>query len=215
MLAALLISINWLVYIYAIASNQATAASLGYYVNPLISIVLAFLILKEKMSRLTIVSVTVACLGVLFLIINTGRLPSITLLLAGSFAFYGLIKKKVTLSSDVAMLVEATMIAPFAIYYLLVWDKGSFWTYSLGQQLLLALSGLITALPLLLFAEAVKRSPLSIIGFIQYINPTIQLLIALLIFGERVGSGEWLGFSLIWLAIVIFLFGQGLYLRKR
>lgn len=207
-LAALLIATNWLVYIYAIGSGQATAASLGYYVNPLISILLAYLVLRESLSRVTILAILVAMLGVIVLMVNTGSIPMVTLVLALTFAFYGLIKKQVALPSDIGMLIEAGLICPAALTYLIFFAPNSFWSFSLKQQVLLALSGLVTAIPLLLFAEAVKRAPLNIIGFIQYINPTLQLMIAVFIFHEKVSLGEWIGFIFIWLAIAIFVLGQ-------
>lgn len=206
--ASLFIAINWLVYIYAFGSGQATEASLGYYLMPLVSVLLSILFLGEKLLRLEWFAVGLAGLGVLVLIGLTGQLPLITLILALSFGIYSLLKKRVHLSSDVAMLVESGIILPFVVGYLIFLSPVSWFEFSLLEQGLLALSGIITAIPLLLFAEAVKRAPLNQVGFIQYINPTLQLGIAIIIFGEDITRGEFLGFSLIWVAVGVFIFAQ-------
>ncbi len=207
-MAGFLIALNWLTYIYAVGHGQATEASLGYYVMPLVSVVLALIFLKESLSRWMVYAVCLAGAGVCILVANTEKIPQITILLAFSFAFYGLLKKNVRLPSDLAMLVEAAVIAPLAIVYLVFFSKESLSDYSLRENLLLAASGIVTSLPLLLFAEGVKRAPLNLIGFIQYINPTMQLLIAVLVFNETIGRGELLGFALIWLAVFLFVIGQ-------
>lgn len=213
-LASFLIAINWLSYIYAVTNQQATQASLGYYIMPLVSVLLSLIFLRERLDRWTVCSVLLAAFGVVILILNTGRVPFITFLLAFSFAFYGLIKKNIKLSSDTAMLVEAAVIAPLALVYLFFFSNENLFDYSLWENILFAASGFITAVPLLLFAEGVKRAPLNLIGFIQYINPTMQLLIAVLIFGEAITLGELRGFIFIWLAVLIFITGQILMLRK-
>ena len=213
-LASFLIAINWLSYIYAVTNQQATQASLGYYVMSLVSVLLSLIFLRERLDRWTVFSVLLAAFGVLILILNTGKVPFITFLLAFSFAFYGLIKKNIKLSSDVAMLVEAAVIAPLALAYLFFFSNESLFDYSLWENILLIVSGFVTAVPLLLFAEGVKKAPLNLIGFIQYINPTMQLLIAVLIFGEAITLGELRGFIFIWLAVFIFIMGQILMLRK-
>ncbi|MBM7636326.1 EamA family transporter RarD [Streptococcus saliviloxodontae] len=215
LLASVLIATNWLVYIYAVGNGQATEASLGYYILPLFSVVLSLVFLKEKLSMWTWISVFIAVTGVGLLVANTGSLPVISLILTISFGLYGFVKKGVKLSSDVAMLVEAVVIAPFALVYLIFFSKESFLDYSLYENFLLIISGAVTAIPLLLFAEAVKRAPLNQVGFIQYINPTIQLLIAIFIFGETITIGELKGFVCIWLAIGIFILGQVVELRQR
>ncbi|MBM7642933.1 chloramphenicol-sensitive protein RarD [Streptococcus loxodontisalivarius] len=213
--ASLLIATNWLIYIYAVGNGQATEASLGYYILPLFSVLLSLLFLKEKLSTWTWVSVLMATAGVLLLVVNTGHLPLVSLILTFSFGLYGFIKKGVKLSSDVAMLVEAMIIAPFALIYLLFFSKENLLDYSLYENVLLVLSGPITAIPLLFFAEAVKRAPLNQVGFIQYINPTIQLIFAIFLFGEGITMGELKGFICIWIAIAIFIFGQIAELRKQ
>ena len=212
--ASFLIAANWLIYIYAVGHDQATQASLGYYIMPIVSILFALVFLRESLSRSMWVAVVLAFIGVLVLVANTGKLPMVSLGLALSFGFYGLIKKGVRLSSDVAMLVESGLLLPFVAIYLVFFSPEAFSSYSSMEMFLLAISGIVTAVPLLCFSEAVKRAPLNLIGFIQYLNPTIQLLVAILIFGETVSFGELKGFLFIWVAILVFVTGQILNLRK-
>lgn len=213
-LAGILIASNWLTYIYAVGHGQATQASLGYYINPILSIFLSLIFLRERLSLWMWLSLGTAATGVLVLIGNTGQLPLVSLGLALTFSFYGLLKKQLGVSSDVAMLFEALILLPFVVIYLVFFSQTSFLSYSTTEVGLLALSGLVTAVPLLCFSEAVKRAPLNLIGFIQYINPTIQLLLAVTLMGETIRPGECPGFILIWLAIGIFILGQVIALRK-
>ena len=214
LLASFPIAANWLIYIYAVGHGQATQASLGYYIMPIVSILFALVFLRESLSRSMWAAVVLAFIGVLVLVANTGKLPMVSLGLALSFGFYGLIKKGVRLSSDVAMLVESGLLLPFVAIYLVFFSPEAFSSYSSLEMFLLAISGIVTAVPLLCFSEAVKRAPLNLIGFIQYLNPTIQLLVAILIFGETVSFGELKGFLFIWVAILVFVTGQILNLRK-
>ena len=212
LLASFLIAANWLIYIYAVGHGQATQASLGYYI--IVSILFALIFLRESLSRTMWAAVVLAFIGVLVLVVNTGKLPMVSLGLALSFGFYGLIKKGVRLSSDVAMLVESGLLLPFVVIYLIFFSPESFSSYSIMEMFLLAISGVVTAVPLLCFSEAVKRAPLNLIGFIQYLNPTIQLLVAILIFGETVSIGELKGFLFIWIAILVFVTGQIVTFRR-
>ena len=214
LLASFLIAANWLIYIYAVGHGQATQASLGYYIMPIVSILFALIFLRESLSRTMWAAVVLAFIGVLVLVANTGKLPMVSLGLALSFGFYGLIKKEVRLSSDVAMLVESGLLLPFVAIYLVFFSPESFSSYSSVEMFLLAISGVVTAVPLLCFSEAVKRAPLNLIGFIQYLNPTIQLLVAILIFGETVSFGELKGFLFIWMAILVFVTGQIVTFRR-
>ncbi|GFH40062.1 EamA family transporter RarD [Pseudolactococcus insecticola] len=213
-LASFLISINWLVYIYAIAHGEATAASLGYYINPLFSVVLAVVFLKEKLENFTKISIILASLGVIILTVQGGHLPIISLLLPLSFGTYGFIKKNVSLSSDVAMFVESLVVSPLVLIFIVFFAKHRPSDYTLSQIIFLILSGIITAIPLLLFAEALKRAPLNVVGFVQYLNPTIQLLIAIFIFHEAFEMKNLYGFVAIWLAILVFIIGQVLLIKK-
>lgn len=213
-MASFLIAINWLTYIYAVAHGQATQASFGYYIMPLFSILLAVIFLHERLSPWMTLAIIIAGIGVGVLAFDTGQIPLVSIILALSFGLYGLVKKNIRLSSDVAMLVESSLVTPFVLIYLLAFSKESMLDYTWLENSLLILSGVVTAVPLLLFAEAVKRAPLNIIGFIQYINPTIQLIIAVLIFKETIASGQLKGFVFIWIAIVVFVLGQLIVMRK-
>lgn len=213
-LASFLIAINWLTYIFAVAHGQATQASFGYYIMPLVSILLAVIFLHESLSSWMLSAIAIAGFGVGMLAFDTGQVPLVSIVLALSFGLYGLVKKNVRLSSDVAMLVESSLVLPFVIIYLVAFSKESMLDYTLLENVLLVISGVVTAIPLLLFAEAVKRAPLNIIGFIQYINPTIQLIIAVLIFKETIAVGQLKGFIFIWIAIAVFILGQVIVMRK-
>lgn len=213
-LASFLIAINWLTYIFAVAHGQATQASFGYYIMPLVSILLAVIFLHESLSSWMLSAIAIAGFGVGMLAFDTGQVPLVSIILALSFGLYGLVKKNIRLSSDVAMLVESSLVLPFVIIYLVIFSKESMLDYTLLENILLVISGVVTAIPLLLFAEAVKRVPLNIIGFIQYINPTIQLIIAVLIFKETIATGQLKGFIFIWIAIAVFILGQVIVMRK-
>ena len=213
-LASFLIAINWLTYIFAVAHGQATQASFGYYIMPLVSILFAVIFLHESLSSWMLSAIAIAGFGVGMLAFDTGQVPLVSIILALSFGLYGLVKKNIRLSSDVAMLVESSLVLPFVIIYLVIFSKESMLDYTLLENILLVISGVVTAIPLLLFAEAVKRAPLNIIGFIQYINPTIQLIIAVLIFKETISAGQLKGFIFIWIAIAVFILGQVIVMRK-
>ena len=191
LLASFLIAANWLIYIYAVGHGQATQASLGYYIMPIVSILFALVFLRESLSRSMWAAVVLAFIGVLVIVANTGKLPMVSLGLALS-----------------------GLLLPFVAIYLVFFSPEAFSSYSSMEMFLLAISGIVTAVPLLCFSEAVKRAPLNLIGFIQYLNPTIQLLVAILIFGETVSFGELKGFLFIWVAILVFVTGQILNLRK-
>ncbi|WEV45700.1 EamA family transporter RarD [Streptococcaceae bacterium ESL0687] len=212
--ASIFIAINWLIYIYAVSSNQASAASLGYYINPLISVLLAVIFFKESLNRYTKFSIFLALSGVVLLTVQNGSLPVISIILPLSFAFYGLAKKFTNLSSDVSMFVESLFLSPLVITYLLFFSKTNPSNYTSLEITCLALSGVITAIPLLLFSQAIKLAPFNIIGFIQYLSPTIQLLIAVFIFKEPLNQGNLNGFIFIWLSILIFSYGQVKDMKK-
>ncbi|MFC3931584.1 EamA family transporter RarD [Streptococcus dentapri] len=215
LLASLLIALNWLTYIYAITNGYATQSSLGYYMMPLVSVLLALVFLKESLTPATSLAVIIASLGVVLLLIQTGQLPVIALVLAFSFGFYSLIKKGTKLSSDVALFFKAGVILTFVLIYLLFFNQESPLDYSLSENILLAMSGIVTAIPLLLYAEALKRAPLNLIGFIQYLNPTIQLLIALFVFKEDLSKEQLTGLIFIWIAIIVFVLRQVLLYNKQ
>jgi chloramphenicol-sensitive protein RarD len=215
-IASIMITINYGVYIWAINSNKIIEASLGYYINPLLAVLLGIIIFKEKVNFLTGTALIVAFVGVLIKAIQYGKIPWISLSLAVSFALYGAIKKSVSVSPTVGITLEVAMITPFALIYIglrNISGVGAFNTQGASIIFLLIGSGVATAVPLLLFASGAKRIPLSLIGFTQYICPTIVLLIGIFMYNEGFTTIDMIAFGFIWLAIVIYSFSQ-VSLRK-
>ena len=216
LLAALLISINWLVYVWAVVSGFIIEASLGYFINPLISVLMAVILLHERLRRWQWVAVSLAVLGVVYLTVLHGTLPWIALALAFSFAFYGLIKKKSPLGALFGLTLETGILLLPATVYLLILESdgtGAFLHSGTTIDLLLLGSGLVTCAPLLLFAAAAKRIPLALLGILQYIGPTLQFLIAILIYHEPFTVNKLIGFAIIWTALLIFAI-EGLLVRR-
>ncbi|MEH7180335.1 EamA family transporter RarD [Neobacillus vireti] len=207
LLASLLISINWFVYIFAVNTNHIVEASLGYFINPLIAVLLGVFVLGEKMNVWQAVSFVVAGIGVVYMTLSLGTFPWIALLLALSFGFYGLSKKLLKVDSILGMLLETLFIVPFALMflaYLGINGEHSFATGTLKNDLFLIGSGIATALPLIWFGIGAQKIPLYLVGFLQYISPTISLLLGVLIYGESFTKDHAVSFSCIWLALVIF-----------
>ncbi|KQL44051.1 transporter [Brevibacillus choshinensis] len=207
LLCSLLISANWLLYIWAVNSNQVMETSLGYYMNPLISVLLGVVFLKEKLRLGQWVALGMAALGVLYITLMYGQMPWVALSLAMTFAFYGLAKKVVNLEAMIGLAWETIFVAPIALIYLIMLQvNGTGTAIELeGWKLaMLALAGVGTAMPLYWFAQATKRLPLSTLGFIQYLSPTIQLLSAVFLFGEKFTTTHLVSFSLIWGALLVF-----------
>jgi chloramphenicol-sensitive protein RarD len=219
-LAAVVIYINWQVYVFAVVDNQVLEASLGYFINPLVTIALATIFLKEKLNLLQWISVALGGVAVLVLTVGYGRVPIIALILAFSFGIYGLTKNKVgaKVSAVGSFTVETTLLLPLGIAQL-IWLSGlvqiQFGNSGLIPSLGLAGYGVLTAIPLLLFGAAAKRVPLSYIGFMQYLTPTLQFLIGLLIFQEPMPTARWLGFVMVWLALSLLTFDALRQLRSR
>jgi len=206
-LSGILISGNWLIYIWAVNHNHVLETSLGYYSNPLVSILLGIIFLKERLSLPQVSSFVLATIGVMVLTFQYGKFPWVALSLAISFGLYGLVKKKVNLSSTTGLTVETMVVTPLAIAFLLsqyIAGTGKFGQLSISTDLLLMGTGVVTAIPLLLFAEAAKRIPLSMLGFIQYISPTITLCLGVFLFHEQFSKTHIIAFSLIWLALIIY-----------
>jgi chloramphenicol-sensitive protein RarD len=206
-LASVLISINWFVYIFAVNTNHIVEASLGYFINPLVAVLLGVFVLGEKMNRWQAVSFVVAGIGVVYMTLSLGTFPWIAIILAVSFGFYGLSKKLIKVDSILGLLLETLFIVPFALLflaYLGINGQHSFATGSLKVDLLLLGSGIATALPLLWFGIGAKKIPLYLVGFLQYIAPTISLLLGVLIYGESFTKDHAVTFSCIWIALIIF-----------
>ena len=202
-LTSILISINWLVYIWATNNGHVVEASLGYYINPLIIIAFGIVLLKEKMRKLQWTAVGIASLGVLVLTIDYGRLPWVALALAISWGSYGVVKKQLGLGALEGLAIE-TLIAslPYLLYLIYIGNKGTGqFGHGVGLTILLISAGAVTAIPLLLFNGSTTRLPLTVIGLLQYITPTIQFSIGVWIRHEDMPTARWIGFIIIWVAL--------------
>ena len=209
--ASIIITINWGLYIWAVNSGKIVDASLGYYINPLLAVLLGVIIFKERLNTWTKSALVVASIGVMIKIIQYGEIPWISLGLAVSFALYGAIKKSVKASSVIGLTLETAMIAPVAAIYIAfrhVNGVGAFQTENTMILFLLIGAGAVTAIPLLLFASGAKRLPLSVIGFAQYIAPTISLTIGIFVYNERFTTVDLIAFGFIWAAIMVYSLPQ-------
>ncbi|MBM7701997.1 chloramphenicol-sensitive protein RarD [Bacillus iocasae] len=205
--ASVLISLNWFIYIWAVNNDHIIEASLGYYINPLVSILLGIVVLKEKLNFWQGISVLLAAVGVLFLTMQYGQFPWISILLALSFGIYGLVKKLMNMDAKIGLTFETLMVTPVAlIYFLLLMAKGtsSFGTASILDTLLLIGGGVATAMPLLYFAKGAKLIPLSMVGFLQYIAPTITLFLGVFVFHEHFTKVHMVAFLFIWGGSIVF-----------
>jgi len=212
-LAAILIAANWLVYVYAVVTDQVASASLGYYINPLVTVALGVVVLGERLRRMQLVAVGIAAIAVAVIGIEMGTLPWISLALAFSFGFYGLIKKRVGASVDAitGLTVETLVLAPFALVALVWMSRAGTLTFAargseglgLHHDLLLVSAGIATVGALLLFAAGAARLPLNITGLLQYIAPTMMFMLAVWYFHEPMPAGRWIGFALVWVALVL------------
>ncbi len=207
-IAAVLIAINWVVYVGAVAAGQVTDASLGYFLNPIVTVGLGVLVLGERLRRLQWVAVAIGLAAGLYLSLVGGRVPWIALTLAFSFALYGLTKKKLgaTLAALHGLTVETVVLAPVAlglIAWLGITGNQTFTGGAPVHPTLLVLSGVVTAVPLLLFAAAARRVPLTTIGLLQFVTPVLQLLCGVLLLGEEMSQARWVGFGIVWLALAL------------
>jgi len=212
-----LMSGNWLIYIWAVNSGHIIESSLGYFINPLVNVLLGVIFLRERLRLWQWISVGLATAGVLYLTVSYGALPWIALSLAFSFGFYGLIKKTAALESIPGFTIETGFIVLPALAWLLFLEfsgRGAFGHGSVQTTLLLVLAGVATGLPLLWFGAAARRIHLSTLGFLQYIAPTFQFLIGVLIYGEDFSQDRLIGFSIIWIALLIYSLESVLRRRK-
>lgn len=207
-LASLFIAANWLTYVIAVNSGHVTEAALGYFINPLVSVVFGIIFFREQLRRLQVLSVLIAFAGVVLLTVLGGQPPLLALLLAFTFGVYGAIKKQVKLSAAGSLTAETLVLLPLAVVYL-IWlessGQGTFLDNGPSHMLLLISSGVVTAIPLLMFAMAAKAIPLSTVGMLQYITPTLQMLWALFVVNEHLEPVRWIGFIIIWIAVAIYL----------
>lgn len=205
--SAVMITINWLTYVWAVGNGHVVEASLGYFINPLVSVLLGVLFLSEKLNPRQWIAVALAALGVAWLTWQVGRPPWIALTLAFSFGLYGFVRKTVVVDAVAGLAVETLLILPFALAWLLFeYGRGAsvFGVVSWQLDALLVTSGLLTAVPLVLFAFGVRRVPLTTIGLLQYMAPTLQLITALLVFKEPFTAVQAVGFGCIWLGLVVY-----------
>ena len=210
--SGLLVSVNWLVYVYGVNTARTADAALGYFINPLVTVALASLVLRERLRPVHRVSIALASTAVVLLVVLQGSLPWISLALAFSFALYGLVKKRIGPEVDAltGLTVESAVVTPIALVYLshLAWQGQSAWQApGQGWQImaLLGVAGPVTAVPLLLFAAGTRRVPLSVVGMGQYIAPTIQFLLAWAVFHEQIPPARWAAMVLVWAAVAVFI----------
>ncbi len=206
-IAAVLLSLNWLIYVWGVNSGFIVETSLGYYINPLISVLLGVIFLRERLRPLQWVPVGIATLGVGYLTFVYGRLPWIALSLAFSFGFYGFVKKLSPLGSLYGLTLETGIVFPIALVYLVFvgfTGTGAFLHDGGRVDLFLISAGIVTTIPLLMFASAAKQIPLTIIGLLQYVAPTLQFLIGVFIYKEAFDQSHLIGFGIVWVALIIF-----------
>ena len=204
--SSVLIAVNWGVFIWAVTADRIIETSLGYYITPLVSFVLGVAFLGERLSRLQMIAVALACLGVLNQTLSLGYLPWVSLVLAVSFGVYGLIRKQVDVESLEGLTVEAIILAPLSlgyIVYLVSSGQGAFFHVGVATDFLLILAGPLTAIPLLMFSAGVRLIRLSTIGFLQYLAPSISLMIAVFYYDEPFTHAHAITFALIWSALAL------------
>lgn len=205
--ASLLISINWLTFIWAVNNSHIIQTSLGYYINPLVSVLLGMLVLKERLSFWQVFSFLLALAGVLNMTLRLGSFPWVALTLAFSFGLYGLLKKMINLGAVAGITAETLIITPVALTYLVFVHKAGQGAFGAGTTLvtgLLAGAGVVTAVPLILFAGGAIRLPLATVGFLQYISPTITLLLGVFLYHEAFTAAHMVSFIFIWAALTIY-----------
>jgi chloramphenicol-sensitive protein RarD len=206
-LASALISVNWVIYIYAVNNGHVVDAALGYFINPLVTVALGLLVFRERLNRAQFAALGIAVIAVVVLTVEVGALPVIGLGLALSFGLYGAIKKVVPVDPRVSVGIEAGLASPFAVAYIVVLQvtgQGTFTGHGPSHVVLMILSGVFTAVPLLLFAAAAQRLPLVTMGLLFYLTPAMQLTWGVVVGHEPMPPARWLGFALIWVALAVF-----------
>jgi chloramphenicol-sensitive protein RarD len=217
-LTTLFIATNWFTFIYAVSLGKVLQSSLGYFINPLVSVLCGYLFLSERLTRLQWISIGLAVVGVVIQTWLVGELPVLSLLMAFSFGLYGLLRKVVAVDSLVGLLIETALLAPLALIYLAVLHnsgEAAFLAGSLGMDVTLALSGVVTAAPLLLFGSAMKKLRLSTMGILQYIVPTSHFMLAVFVYGEDFSVAHLTSFIFIWAGLIVFSFSAFKAARAR
>ena len=219
-LAGLLLAANWVIYVAAVVAHHVTEASLGYFLNPIVTVAIGVVVLRERLRAMQWLAVAIGLTAGIYLTIDFGRPPWIAIGLAFSFAFYGLMKKRLgtSLGAFQSLTSETAVLVPVALA-VLVWvaiaGETTFTVDSPAHPLLLASSGLVTAVPLLLFAAAARRVPLVTIGLLQFITPVLQLLCGVLLLGETMKTSRWIGFGIVWVALLVLMFDSVRSVRTR
>ena len=204
--AAVLISLNWGGYIWGVTHGHVVETALGYFIGPLVSVLLGVFLLGERLRRPQWVAVGLGVVAIVVLVVGYGQVPWIALMLACSFATYGLVKKLAGVGAPEGLALETLILLAPALGYMIALQLSgdlAFAHDSVGNTLLLAAAGPVTAIPLLCFSAAVTRIPLTMIGLLQYITPTLQFLVGLVVFGEDMPASRWIGFGLVWLALTV------------
>ena len=208
MCSGIAVAINWGLYIYAVNSGHILDASLAYYLNPLMAIALGFIVFKEKLLKMQWVSIGIAATGIILAIVMYGTVTVFALIIGASFAIYGAIKKNVACSGLVSTFVEATFLSPFAIAYILWAEQsgaGAAGVLQGTEFLLLPLAGVVTSIPLLVYSAGITKVSLSLSGILMYINPTLQLLIGILLYQETFDVARKVMFVCVWIAVILFI----------
>jgi chloramphenicol-sensitive protein RarD len=207
LLSASLVATNWLTFIYGVTSGRILETSLGYYINPLVNVVLGMIVFRERLSRLQTIAVALAAAGTLHLTVSYGRLPWIALTVAVTFGIYGLIRKIVNIPSIEGLFVETSLLFPLAAVYLAVLavrGTGAFVADGTSTTLLLASAGLVTALPLIWFAGAARRLPYATVGLCQYLSPSLAFVLGVFVYGEPFTRTHAVAFACIWASLAVF-----------
>lgn len=213
--SALLLSANWFTYIWAVNNGRTIEGSFGYFINPLFMVILGVLFLKERPDKLSWIAIGLAAIGIIYTVIVYGAIPWIALVLVISFGFYGLLRKTAPLESLAGLTLETAILFLPALAVLIYFErsgKGVWGHLPFEQNLLLSLAGIATSLPLLFFAYGARRIQLTTVGILQYIAPTFQFFIGLIIFREEFSQQRMIGFSFVWLALIIYTFNN---IRKK
>ncbi|MRT94819.1 EamA family transporter RarD [Ancylomarina sp. 16SWW S1-10-2] len=217
LLSSILIGSNWGLYIYAVNSNQIIEASLGYYITPLMNIMLGIIVLKEKLDNLKLLALIIACISVIYLTLDYGKFPWISICLAVSFSLYGLIKKTAGIEAMPALSIETLILTPIAatfIGYKMILGTGALFADSSFVDFMFIMSGVATTLPLYWFAKGAQRIPLSSLGFMQYIGPSIMLIIGIVMYKETFSREQAIAFGMIWIALVLYTISMIINTRK-
>jgi len=207
-IASALIIVNWTTYVYAVLTGHVLDAALGYFINPLLTVLLGIVVLRERLRPAQWLALGLGAAAVVVISTGVGGLPWISLVLAGAFGLYSLVKNRVGRGVDAlpGLAAETAVATPFALAFLgwlAVTGAGTFSTQGTGHALLLIACGVVTGLPLLLFSAAARRLPLSVVGMLQYLTPVLQFLLGLLVFDEHMPTTRWVGFALVWVALVV------------